>query len=98
MIEFFKGSEDDDLLKDVVIALESIEPIAKPVIDLWMNGEVMAPFESKIGEFEISKDIYGLVFILGKETVTKRIHEILSENSNFISLDVNFDDYQLKNT
>jgi len=96
LIEFFKGSEDADLLKDVLIALESIKPKAQPLVDLWMNGEVMIPFESNIGEFEISKDNYDMVFILGKESVTKMIHEILEANSNFLSLEVNFDDYHLK--
>lgn len=96
LIEVFKGSSEANCLTDIIIALKSVKPEGIPLIELYHSHDVLVPFDSEIGKFEIDKDVYGNVFIHASDETVKAIHEILEQHSEFKSLKVDFGDYQLK--
>jgi hypothetical protein len=96
LIEFFSGSNNQNCLTNLIIALKTIKPKGMPLLELYHSDEILAPFDSEIGKFEVDKDIYGNVFILGSDETTKAIHEILQQHPKYESLKVDFTKYQLK--
>ena len=97
MLEF---SINDDLNKQFIIdfleTIKEIEPKLTSSEDLWMNDTLIHIFESNLGQFEISIDIWGGIFISSEENQNclNKINKILESNDNFIKIEVNYEDYK----
>lgn len=96
LIEFYKGSERNELIPDLLESLKVLQLTPEPIIDLWMNDELIAPFKTKLGDIQVSKDIYDNVFIMGSDDTILKIHELLNQHINYKSLAVDYKDYELK--
>ncbi len=75
-----------------------MNPTLEKVVNLWMNDETIFIVHSDMGDFEISKDCRGGVFIMNvsNQAAIDKIHELLKSHEGFDSLDVDPEDYKLK--
>jgi hypothetical protein len=98
IIEFYRGSDHEDMIKDLLEALSEINPSLMDTMDLWMNDEVVLKMGSSWGSFDISKDGWGGVFIMNEhdQSCIETIHDILYCNPNYESLKVDPSEYVLK--
>ncbi len=85
LIEFTIKSADEAFFGAVFFALKEINVSKISVVDLWVNDEIIIHCDSDYGKFEISRDIYDLVFIMSKynQCVIFKIGEILSRTKSF---------------
>lgn len=62
-IEFTKGSGSDEMISALNTALAPLDPVLELEEDLWMNDEILYHYNSKVGVYQISSDIWGMIFI-----------------------------------
>ncbi len=85
LLEFSQGVENENFISDLINELSVFEMKIFDIADLWMNDEVIMNLNSNIGNFILSKDIWGLAFILSdvnQEGIIK-IDSILSKSNKF---------------
>jgi len=89
---------DRKFLEDFAMALEPINIKAGEKCNLWMNDEVIQSFTTDIGSFELSIDIWDLVFVMSKtnQSVIIEIDKLLQSHHLFEKEEVNFSEYVLK--
>lgn len=89
---------DEESFKLILTTLENIKPSIVEITDLWQNDEILFLIKSNEGEFIISKDIWGFVFIMAEnnQQVLTIIDSILSESPLFTKEEVDPTDYQLR--
>jgi flavodoxin len=85
LVDFTISSADEAFFGSLFSALTEINVSKINIEDLWVNDEIIIHCDSDYGEFEISRDIYDLVFIMAKnnQPVILKIGEILSRNTSF---------------
>lgn len=95
LIEIFSGVENDAFEMDVNLALTDIEPELIEEEDLWMNDEVLYVYNSKIGTYTLSKDIWNNAFIISEENQNGIIviEKLLMKNPKFEKIEADFDKY-----
>jgi len=95
LLEFFTGSEDD-LISDLFEAFAELDFKTESITDLWMNDEVMLEISTTVGDFSLSKDIWGFVFIMAdsNQSGIKILNEYLIKSGKFEKLDVDFNLYK----
>jgi hypothetical protein len=98
LIEFFHDVENDSFLSSLLNAISELKPKIGDITDLWMNDEILLNVTSEIGEFTISKDIWGFAFIIAKnnQECLSRINSILKTKKNYEKVEVDFENYKLK--
>ncbi len=85
LIDFTIDKADDLFFGALYGALKPLNVSNIDLTDLWVNDEVILHCNSDLGEFEITRDTYDLVFIMAtnNQRVIKKIGELLSENKSF---------------
>lgn len=98
IIEFFYGAESNFFISDLINILEELNPEIIKIDDLSMHDEILIHIKSKIGEFLLSKDAWGIAFLTAEDNqeCLLQINSILEKALNFERVEVNFEDYKLK--
>ena len=95
LIEFRKGCGSDEMISAMksVLAKADMEVIKKH--DLWQNDEMLYKMNSKFGEFEVSCDNWGSIFILAPDNqpAIKALASLFSESCQFQTEEVDFEQY-----
>lgn len=96
LIEFGRGTEKESFIPDLIENLKTLNCQIEYTLDLWMNSEIIIQVKSDSGSFELSKDIWDLIFIMAEENqeLILKIDGILSENPLYEKESVNFNDYK----
>lgn len=96
LIDVFSGAESETFNSDFLNAIEELKPKMIDILDLWMNDEVLMTYDSEIGKFIISKDIWGFAFIMGENNQDglNKIDSILKKSDLFEKVEVDFDNYK----
>ncbi|MCR4032509.1 MULTISPECIES: hypothetical protein [Flavobacterium] len=96
LIEVFDGAENESFVSDFVFALSEIQPKMIEVSDLWMNDEILLSYDSEIGQFTLSKDIWGFAFIMAENNQDGliRMNSILENSEWFKKVEVDFEKYR----
>ncbi|TDW49954.1 hypothetical protein EV144_102384 [Flavobacterium sp. 270] len=96
LIDIFGGAEGETFNSDLLNAIVTINPKMTDILDLWMNDEVLITFDSDVGQFTISKDIWGFAFIMadGNQEGLIRISSILEDSELFEKVEVDFENYK----
>lgn len=96
LIEFFHGAENNNFISDLFVVISEIKPKINDLTDLWMNDETLLNINSEMGEFTISKDIWGFAFIMAKnnQECISKINSILELTENFEKVEVDFENYK----
>lgn len=96
LIEIYSGPERKEFFGDLLSVLKEINIQIEEINDLWMNDEFMLEFNSGIGSFLISKDIYDLVFIMADNNpcCIETIYTLLLKDHRFEKTDVDLDAYK----
>ncbi len=95
LIEFLPDKADEVFFGCIFRALEAIRVTPVDVVDLWMNDEIIWNMKSDAGEFELSKDIWDMVFIMAdnNQAVIEIIDSLLEKDGCFIKEEVDFNNY-----
>ena len=64
LIEFRLGSGDDEMIVALKEALAKVNAELVEKLDLWQNDEIIYRMKSDCGEFDISSNNYGSIFVL----------------------------------
>lgn len=98
LIEIFNSLEKEEFLSDFLDAIKILKPKVVDLEDLWMNDEILINVNSEIGEFILSKDTWGFVFLMSEnnQECLFRINSILEIAENFEKVEIDFEDYKLK--
>lgn len=85
----------DALQQDIFKILQEAGFTLNSVGDLWVNDELMFEYTSEKGMITITRDIWGLFFIVGNDNQSDilKIEHLLSKNTVFEKLVVDFSDY-----
>jgi hypothetical protein len=96
LIDVFSGAESETFNTDFLHAIEELNPKMIDILDLWMNDEVLMTYDSEIGKFTISKDIWGFAFIMadGNQDGLAKINSILEKTELFEKVEVDFENYK----
>ncbi|BDU24385.1 hypothetical protein [Flavobacterium sp. GSB-24] len=96
LIDIFNGAENESFIPDFVHAIQELKPKMIDILDLWMNDEVLMTYDSEIGSFTISKDIWGFAFIMAENNQDglARIDSILEQSELFEKVQVDFENYK----
>jgi len=96
LISFSPDKADEIFFGCLLRALKAININPVEIVDLWMNDEIIWNMKSDAGDFEISKDIWDLVFIMAEEnqSIIKIIDKLLGEDTSFIKEEVDFNNYR----
>lgn len=96
LIDIFGGAEKESFFPDFMEAIKEIKPKMNDILDLWMNDEVLMTIDSDAGTFTVSKDIWGLAFIMAdnNQEGLQRINSILEQSQQFEKVDVDFENYK----
>lgn len=96
LIAIFDGAENETFNSDFLNAIAEIQPKRIDILDLWMNNEVLMTFDSDVGQFTISKDIWGFAFIMAENNQEglHRINSILEHSVLFEKVEVDFENYK----
>jgi hypothetical protein len=96
LIELLPKSADDTFFCELLQVLKQVNAKVADVRDVWMNDEVWLSFNSDVGPFLVTKDIWDLVFIMApeNEAAIPKIAEALRANAQFQSEVVDFDEYR----
>lgn len=86
---------NEDFFDQLLGAIKQINAKLVTIQDLWMNDEVLLTFNSDMGSFTASKDIWGIVFIMadGNQEVLLKIDAMLQESSLFLQELVDYKQY-----
>jgi hypothetical protein len=89
LIEFITGAERDEFLPDFLDAIKSFNPRLESTVDLWMNDEIQFNVNSDLGNFLLSKDIWGFAFAWADENqqCVKKISDLLALDNRFEGTD-----------
>jgi len=96
LLDIFSGAENETFISDFLSAIQEIKPKMIDILDLWMNDEVLMTYDSEVGKFTISKDIWGFAFIIAdanQEGLVK-INSILEKAELFEKVEVDFKNYK----
>ena len=98
LIEIFDGLEKEEFLSDFLDAIKILKPKAVDFENLWMNDEILIEVNSEIGEFILSKDTWGIVFLISEnnQECLFRINSIFEITENFEKVEIDFENYKLK--
>ena len=93
LIDVFNGAENETFTADFLQTIHEIKPKMIDILDLWMNDEVLMTIDSEIGQFTLSKDIWGLGFITAEDNqeALVRINSILEKSEMFEKVEVDFE-------
>lgn len=96
LIEFLTGVDDADFIPSFMNAICELNPQLTGTLDLWMNDEVQLEFNSSLGAFTFSKDIWGFAFLEANKNqeCLKKINSLLANNDRFEKEEVDFDKYK----
>ncbi|GAA3763116.1 hypothetical protein [Flavobacterium ginsengiterrae] len=96
LIDIFGGAENENFISDFLNAIAVLNPTMTDILDLWMNDEVLMSFDSEIGSFTLSKDIWGLAFITAEHNQKGllKINSILENSEMFTKVEVDFERYK----
>lgn len=96
LIDIFGGAESETFNFDLLNVIAVLNPKMIDILDLWMNDEVLMTFDSDVGQFTISKDIWGFAFIMadGNQEGIIQISLILEKAEMFEKVEVDFDNYK----
>lgn len=95
LIEIFTGVDKPTFLEEFIQAIWVMEPNMEEVKDLWFNDEVMFTIRTKFGDFDLSKDIWGLAFLMSKNQESiMRINSLLEKNEKFTKVEVDHEKYK----
>jgi len=67
LIEFMVNSENTDFVAILKEVFDQAEIVTTKKEDLWMNDEVLYHMVGECGEFQLSSDNWGSIFILANE-------------------------------
>lgn len=97
LIEFFHGAENEKFLPDFLNTITELNPKIVDTTDLWMNDEVRISIDSDIGEFIVSKDVWGFAFLMAEnnQLCLSRINSIIEVAENFEKIDIDFENFKL---
>jgi hypothetical protein len=95
LIELLPETADQAFFGELLVVLKQVNANVTDVLDLWMNDEVLLSFESDLGPFLVSKDIWDFVFIMAPENqpAILKIEQALRANAQFQSEVVDFNQY-----
>lgn len=96
LIEVFDGAEKESFISDFLNAISELNPKMIDILDFWMNDEVLMTYDSEVGKFTLSKDIWGFAFITADENQEGliRINSILKNSELFEKIEVDFEKYK----
>jgi len=96
LIEVFDGAENESFVSDFVSAISKLNPKMIDILDLWMNDEVLMTYDSDVGKFTLSKDIWGFAFIMAENNQDGliQINSILEKGNLFEKVKVDFEKYK----
>ncbi|MBP1225352.1 hypothetical protein [Flavobacterium sp. 1355] len=96
LIDIFSGAENETFLSDFINAISEINPKMIDILDLWMNDEVLMTYDSEVGKFTVSKDIWGFAFIMAENNQDGlvQINSILEKAELFEKGEVDFENYK----
>lgn len=96
LIDIFSGAESETFLFDFLHTIREINPKTTDILDLWMNDEILMTYNSEVGEFTISKDIWGFAFIMAdyNQDGLYKINSILEKSELFEKVEVDFENYK----
>lgn len=96
LIDVFSGAENESFVSDFIDAIREIDPKMIDILDLWMNDEVLMTYDSEIGKFTLSKDIWGFGFIMAENNQEglNKINLILEKSDLFEKVEVDFERYK----
>lgn len=96
LIDIFGGAESESFNSDFLNTIAILKPTMTDILDLWMNDEVLMNFDSEIGSFTLSKDIWGLAFITAEHNQEglSKINSILENSELFEKVEVDFENYK----
>lgn len=96
LIEIFDGAENESFISDFISALSEIKPNTIDVLDLWMNDEILLSYDSEVGTFTLSKDIWGFGFVIAENNQKGlfAIDSILEKSPLFEKVEVEFENYK----
>jgi hypothetical protein len=94
LIELLPKTADQTFFDELLLVLRQVNAKVADVHDVWMNDEVWLSFDSDVGPFLVTKDIWGLVFIMASENQAAilRIADALRANPQFQSEVADFDE------
>ena len=85
LIDFITDSDNENFINELKELLLKIDYKVVKKDDLVMNEEILYTCKSKIGEFQISSNNYGCVFITSEvENCIIKIDELLQTNKKFV--------------
>jgi hypothetical protein len=95
LLEFRSGSGSDAMIAAMKAVLAKVKVDVIEKIDLWQNDEIIYRMTSSLGEFELSSDNYGCIFIIATENqdAIKKLGHIFASSEYFQEEVVNFADY-----
>jgi hypothetical protein len=96
LIDIFSGAENETFISDFINAIDELKPKMIDILDLWMNDEILMTYDSEVGKFIISKDIWGFAFIMadGNQDSLAQINSTLEKADLFEKVEVDFENYK----
>lgn len=96
LLDFFDGAENESFVSDFLNAISELNPKMIDILDLWMNDEVVMTYDSEVGKFTLSKDIWGFGFVMAENNQDglKQINSILEKTEIFEKVEVDFERYK----
>ena len=96
LIEFISGVDTENFIDELFEAIKSINPKIIGTEDLWTNSEVQYTVNSNLGQFNLSKDIWGFAFIMAEDNqnCVTQINELLVMSNLFKKEEVDFNNYK----
>ena len=98
LIEFTRTGDIEAFVGQLLQLLQHHGFECNGTADVWMNDEAWIYLKSEKGQVLLTKDIWDMVFILGKDhqTAILKIDEILMTSELYEKEPVDFKDYTLK--
>jgi hypothetical protein len=96
LIEFLNDTGSEQFIDALFNAIHLIQPVMEGEYELWMNDEVIFKVNSALGRFEISKDVWDLVFIMAhhNQPCVTGISALLNADKRFEKVEVDFSAYK----
>jgi hypothetical protein len=98
LIEFISGCDTETFDSDLFDAIKKTNPHIAGHEDLWMNNEMLYTINSDLGQFTLSKDVWGFVFLMsdGNQSCVFQINNLLLNDNRFEKIEVDFNDFKQK--
>lgn len=96
LIEVFDGAENESFVSDFLNAISELNPKMIDILDFWMNDEVLITYDSDVGKFTLSKDIWSFAFIMAENNQSglALINSVLEKGNLFEKVEVDFERYK----